>query len=89
MGSANGSIQTNADGESFVLLEQRYCRRVHIINDTGVDIEVQQDGGGVALPIFAGTGFTFNGVSNANQLAVRRVDQNTAQVEVKYRWEYR
>jgi hypothetical protein len=88
-GSANDSVQTAATGSNFTILNTRVCRRVHIFNDTGADLEVQQDGGGVAVPVYAGTYFTFNGIENSNQLAVRRKDQANTQVTVKYRWEYR
>ena len=88
-GSANDSIQTAATGSNFTALNTRVCRRVFIVNDTGSDLEVQQDGAGVALPIFSGTERQFQGIQNANQLAVRRVDQSNTQLTVKYRWEYR
>ena len=88
-GSANDSVQTANPGTGFSTLNTRVCRRVHIFNDTGTDLEVQQDGAGVAVPVYAGTYFTFNGINNSNQLAIRRVDQSNTQVTAKYRWEYR
>ena len=88
-GSANGSVQTAATGTNYTALAARACRVVHIFNNTGTDIEVRQDGAGVAVPVYAGTYFTFRGIDNANQLAVRRVDTSNTQVTALYRWEYR
>lgn len=88
-GSANGIIQTANDGTSFVPLATRSCRAVKIYNDTGTDLEIQQDGTGTTIVIYDGMADIFEGIVNANQLAVRRVDTGTSQVNVRYRWQYR
>lgn len=82
------SAATNGTtGATFTAFGSQLCKQVTIVNDTGTKIEVQQDGAGVALPINDGTSFTFFGLTNANQLGVRRVDQTTVVATVKARWE--
>jgi hypothetical protein len=57
------------------------------MNDTGTKLEVQQGGAGAAFPILDGQYFPFFGITNANQISVRRADTSTTQVTVKARWE--
>lgn len=84
----NLNVQTSATGASFVVIAAQACRQVTIANNnTSVAIEVQQDGVGVAFPVFAGTYFTFYGITDSSQLGVRRVDQSGTQVTVNARWE--
>lgn len=83
----NGSIQTSSTGSNFSILPAGTGLRVVLINRTGVDIEVQRNGAGEALIIEDGTFWTFQGITNANQLGVRRVDQDNAQVTLQYELE--
>lgn len=84
---ANMSVATTAAGTTFAAFPSQACRQLTISNGTGVTIEVQQGGSGVALPVFSGTYFTFFGLANASALAVRRLDQSTTPVTVIARWE--
>jgi hypothetical protein len=83
----NASAQTNATGTNFTVLGSQACKQLTVVNNTGTTIEVQQGGSGVALPIQDQDRYTFYGLSNANQLGIRRVDQSNTQVTVAYRWE--
>lgn len=83
----NKNLQTSATGGNFATLPAQSCRHVTIANRSGTDIEVQQDGAGDAYPVMTGTYFTFYGLSDLSQLAVRRIDQSNAQVTVNARWE--
>jgi len=85
--AANDSVSTSAVGATYVALNTVAAERVSVINDTGVDLELRQGGSGVAIPVFAGSFFTFAGIANANELDVRRVDLSNTQVTVKYRLE--
>lgn len=78
---------TAASGAVFTTFADQACRQVTIANNTGTAIEVQQDAGGVAYPVFNGTYFTFYGLITASQLGVRRVDQAITPVTVNARWE--
>ncbi|WP_395175529.1 hypothetical protein [Roseibium alexandrii] len=82
--SGNASVSA---GATFTSLSAQPCRQVTIVNSTTQDIEVQQDGAGVAIPVLTSTVFTFLGLSNMNQLAVRRADQNSNALTVFARWE--
>lgn len=84
--AGNSSVQTAATGSNFASLASQACKQVEFQNNTGADIEVRQDGAGVATPVFDGTYYTFAGLTNANQLSVRRVDQSNTQVTATYRW---
>lgn len=83
----NTSAATPNPGTTFVTFPAVACKQVAVVNNTGTDIEVQQDGAGVALPVINGTAYPFYGLNNAAQLGVRRIDQTNTPVTVKARWE--
>jgi hypothetical protein len=83
----HGQVQTAAVGTNWTALASQNCRQLTIANDTGTKLEVRQGGTGVGFPIFDSTYYTFFGLSNANQLEVRRADTSNTQVTVEYRWE--
>lgn len=83
----NLTVSTNADGTSFVAFPAQVCAQLTVVNDSDVTFEVRQGGTGVACPVLAQSSFTFFGVSNANQLSVRRKDQGTDALSVYARWE--
>ena len=88
LGSAgNISLQTSASGSTYVAFASLACKQLTIFNDTGVDVEVQQGGAGVAIPVANGSGgVDFYGLANASDLGVRRKDVSNTQVTVKARW---
>jgi hypothetical protein len=81
------SVMTDPGGVAFVAFSSQVCKQLTVVNDTGVDLEVQVGGSGIALPVFNRIPYTFFGLTNAANLGVRRVDQNVAQVTVKARYE--
>lgn len=87
--SAGGHIsaQTTAAGTTYAEFGAQACKQFTLVNDTGTDLQVQQGGAGAALTIFAGDKFTFFGLTNTNQLGVKRKDSATTQVTVTGRWE--
>lgn len=86
-GAGNTSVQTAVVGTDWAAFPAQMCERLIVVNDTGTKLEVRQGGAGVGLPINDGAGFTFEGITNANQLEVRRVDTSNTQVTVYARWE--
>lgn len=84
-----GNIQvvTSVTGATYTTFAAQATKQLTIVNATGTDIEVRQDGAGVALPIINGTAYPFYGLANANQLGVRRIDNSNTPVTVKARWE--
>lgn len=88
MGSGgNLSATTAAIGTNYTAFASQACLQATIVNDSGVTIEVQQGGAGVAIPVWDQTTFTFFGITNMNQLGVRRKDTSNVQVAVLARWE--
>lgn len=87
LASGNTSVATNATGATYNAFPALPCHQFTLVNDTGSDLEVQQDAAGVAIPVPSGTFYTFYGISNANQLGVRRKDTSSTTVTVKGRWE--
>jgi len=83
----NISVTTAAVGVNFSVFAPQVACQVTIANNTGTAVEVQQDGVGVAYPVFSGTYFTFYSLHNVSQLGVRRIDQSGSQVTVNARWE--
>jgi hypothetical protein len=83
----NISVQTNATGANWVAFPSNRCRRLTICNDTTTAIEFRQGTTpGVAITIEDKTQFVIEGLSNANQIEVRRKDVGATQVTVKARW---
>jgi hypothetical protein len=83
----NLSVQTNATGANFTAFASQACKQLTLSNQSGVMLEVQQGGAGIGLQLPNGTFYTFYGITNTNQLGVRRFDQSSSQVTVTARWE--
>ena len=82
--TTNFSVQTAATGASFVALASASCNVVRIVNawPGAVDIEVRRGGTGVTIPVPGGAERAFDGVTNASDLQVRRIDQSNTQVTI-------
>ena len=83
----NLSVQTAATGTNWTAFASQECKQLTISNDTGTKLEVRQNGAGVGLRIMDNTYYTFFGLTNTNQLSVRRVDTSNTQVTATARWE--
>ncbi len=83
----NISVQTAATGTNYTAFASQVCKQLTLSNQSGVTIEVRQGAAGVALQIPTGTFYTFFGITNSNQLDVRRVDTSNTQVTITARWE--
>ena len=81
------SVTTAATGTNYTAFGSQPCKQLTISNQSGTTIEVRQGGAGVAFQIPTAAFYTFFGITNANQLDVRRVDTGSAQVTVTARWE--
>lgn len=78
---------TSATGTSYVVFASQACRQLTISNQSGTTLEFQQGGAGAGFLIPTGSFYTFFGITNTNQLGVRRADTNATQVNVTARWE--
>lgn len=83
----NVSAQTNATGTSYTAFGSQALKQLTVSNQTGVTLEFQQGASGVGFQVPTGAFYTFFGITNANQIGVRRVDQSSTQVTVTARWE--
>jgi hypothetical protein len=85
--TSGGNISlTTSGGAGYVAFASQDCLQVTIVNNSGAEILCQQSGSGVGLPLMSDTYYTFYGISNANQIAVKRTDNGTA-VAIAARWE--
>ena len=83
----NISVQTAVTGTNYTAFASQACKQLTISNQSGAVIEVRQGAAGVALQIPTGAFYTFFGITNANQLDVRRTDTSNTQITLTARWE--
>ncbi len=82
--SGNGSITTSSTPGDYTLLPSQECRRVTVYNLSGEQVLLQQDGGGVAIPLNSGNAYPWAGIENADQIGIT---SNDPSLEIFYRWE--
>lgn len=82
--AAFGSVQTAADGTSWTALASAACKQVPLYNDTGTTLLIRRGGAGTEFPHVDGTYITYRGLTNADQLEVKRQDESTTQVTAYY-----
>ncbi|TNC10839.1 hypothetical protein FF100_22065 [Methylobacterium terricola] len=78
-----GSATLNG-GATPVVLASTICKVVEICNNTSSDIEYQRNGAGAYMTIPKYTNRTIIGLSNANQIGVRRSDNVSTGVTISY-----
>ena len=83
----NGGNLSVSSGSNFVAFGTQALKQLTLVNNTGVTIEFQQGGAGVAIPISDKDAFSIFGITNANQIGVRRVDAVATAVTIHARWE--
>lgn len=83
----NTSAQTAATGTNWTSFGSIPCSQLTLSNQSGTTIEVRQGGAGVGLQIPTGAFYSFFGIGNTSQLAIRRVDTSNTQVTITARWE--
>ena len=87
---ANGgnlAVTTNTTGTNYAAFASQVCKQLTIANDSGSTIEFIQGGAGAAYPILDGTYYTVFGITNANQISIRRKDVSNTTVIIAARWE--
>lgn len=87
VGGGHLSVQTANPGTGYTVFGSQACKQLTISNQTGVTIQVQQGGAGVGFEIPHGGVIPFYGLTNANQLGIKRQDNSNLQVTVTARWE--
>ena len=77
------SLTTNAIGTLYTSFSDHSCNVLEVINNSGVTVEYQRGGSGVAIPIPSGGSRLILGITNANQISIRRTDTTNTQVTVQ------
>lgn len=77
------SLTTSTTGATFVAFGALACTSLDLVNVSAVDVEYQRGGAGATMTVPAGSSRLIQGITNANQIGVRRSDNNNAQVVVK------
>ena len=76
------SAQTNSTGTNWTAYASQVCDALDIVNNSGTAIEYRRDGAGSAIPIPDGSARLVVGISNADEIEIRRVDTSNTQVTV-------
>ncbi|MDP2358625.1 MAG: hypothetical protein Q8M31_21580 [Beijerinckiaceae bacterium] len=80
-------VTTSATGADYVAFASQVLKQLTLINLSGAIIEFRQGAAGVAIPVADGDSFSIFGLTNANQIDLRRRDNSATQVNVYARWE--
>lgn len=76
------TIVTATAGAAAATFASQACSSLDLVNTSTVDIEYQRGGTGTFMPVLAGTSRLIQGITNANQIGVRRRDLNATTVAV-------
>lgn len=76
------SLTTSATGASFVTFSSQTCDALDLVNASTATIEYRRNGAGAAMPIPAGSSRLILGITNANQIGIRRLDTSNTQVSI-------
>lgn len=71
------------DGTLWVAFGAQPCTGIDIVNNTDSDIEYRRGGAGLSMRIKAGASRYVQGITNANQISLRRVDVTAGAVTVE------
>jgi hypothetical protein len=77
------NLTTAATGTNWTAFSSQVCGALDIVNNTGVTIEYRRNATGVAMQIPNGAARMVIGITNANQIDVRRTDTANSQVTVQ------
>lgn len=77
------ALTTNATGTTFTAFSASACIALDIVNNTGTTIEYRRGGTGTALQIPTGSARLVVGITNADQVGVRRTDTSNVQVSLQ------
>jgi hypothetical protein len=76
------SLTTAATGSNYTAFASTTCQSLDIVNTSSVAIEYRRGGAGNAMTILSGSSRLVVGITDANQIAVRRVDQSNTQITI-------
>lgn len=76
-------LTTSATGATYTAFGSQACTGLDVVNNTGTTIEYRRGGAGTAMQIPTGTARMVIGITNANQVDVRRTDTSNTQVTLQ------
>jgi hypothetical protein len=77
------NLTTAALGSNWTAFSSQSCTSLDIVNNTSIAIEYRRNGSGNPMQITSGAGRLVVGITNANQIEVRRVDLSDTQVIIQ------
>jgi|GEM_PF-3252944 hypothetical protein len=77
------SVTTAAVGANWTAFAAQACTSLDLVNNSGTTIEYRRGAAGVGMPIPTGSARMIIGITNANQIQVRRTDLSATQVTVQ------
>jgi hypothetical protein len=77
------SLTTAATGTNYTAFSSQACTSLDIVNNTGTTLEYRRNGAGTALQIPDRSARLVIGITNANQVGVRRTDTSNTQVTLQ------
>jgi len=76
------SVTTAAVGTNYTAFSSQTCNCLDIVNTSSVAIEYRRGATGTAMTILSGSSRLVVGITNANQIDVRRVDTSNTQITI-------
>lgn len=76
------SLTTAATGSNYTAFSSQTCQSLDIVNTSSVAIEYRRGATGNAMTILSGSSRLVVGITNANEIDVRRVDQSNTQITI-------
>lgn len=76
------SLTTAAIGTNYTAFSSQVCNSLDIVNTSSVAIEYRRGATGNSMTILSGSSRLVVGISNANQIDVRRVDTSNTQITI-------
>jgi hypothetical protein len=80
------TVQTAATGTNYVTLASHACTGLEIANDSGTKLVYRFSGAGATMPIFDSSRQLIIGITNSNQVDVKRADDSNSRVTVSYQY---
>lgn len=76
------SLTTAAVGTNYTAFSSQTCNSLDIVNTSSVAIEYRRGGAGNTMTILSGSSRLVVGITNANEISVRRVDTSNTQLTI-------
>lgn len=76
------SLTTAATGTNYTAFSSQACNSLDIVNTSSVAIEYRRGATGNSMTILSGSSRLVTGITNANEIDVRRVDTSNTQITI-------